>query len=194
MDDNLPPHLQATRNLLAASLHLHPTDEAPPVPNDLLDDLARRFSPTPETATPRPSRSYFAAIQSFIARPAFGMAALAVVILTLAVPAILKPNRASAIFRGTATTTPVSQNIRIILVKAPPAVRPLLEKSGDFEASVISTVEQIESAGTGARIVVDYQTSTISALNAAGVVIYSAPLPADFADLSSAIATAVSRL
>lgn len=194
MDLDLPPHLQATRTLLAASLQLHPNEAAPAVPADLLDDLARRFSPTAETVTARASRSWFATMQSFFARPAFGMAALAVVILALAVPALINTNRAASGFRGTIPPTPLSQNIRIILVKAPSSVFPLLEKSGDFEAGVISSVVQIDRSVTGARVVVDYWTSTIRALNAADDVVYSAQLPAENADLASAIATAVSRL
>ena len=47
---------------------------------------------------------------------------------------------------------------------------------------------------TGPRILVDFVTSTITALNASDEKIHTAPLPKDAEEISAAIATAVSRL
>jgi hypothetical protein len=196
MNNDLPQALESTRNLLAGSLQLHATEQAPSVPGDLLSDLGRRFSSAQAVAAPLQSRSWLAAIQSFIARPAFGMAALAVVILGISVPSLIRSNStpASGGFRGAVTTPAESRHLSIILIQAPTGVQSSLESSGDFESGVIFSNPSSKTNATGPRILVDFVTSTISALNASDERIYSAPLPADAADLSAAIATAVSRL
>lgn len=196
MKNDLPQALESTRNLLAESLQLHATEQAPGVPGDLLSDLGRRFSSAQAVAAPLQSRSWWAAVQSFIARPAFGMGALAVVILGISIPSLTRSNSTSASggFRGKVTGTAESQNLSIILIQAPSDVQNSLEKSGDFESGVISSAQSSKTSATGPRILVDFATSTISALNASDEQVYTAPLPADPGDLSAAIATAVSRL
>ena len=89
MNLDLPQTLQSTRDLLAGSLQLHATERAPAIPADLLNDLSRRFNTAPVSAASIQSRSWFEAVQSFIARPAFGMAALAIVILGISVPRMI---------------------------------------------------------------------------------------------------------
>jgi hypothetical protein len=196
MNTDLPRALESTRNLLAGSLQLHATEQAPSVPGDLLNDLGRRFNSTQSVVAPIQSRSWLAAVQSFIARPAFGMAALAIVILGISVPSLTRSNSTSASggFRGAVTGTGTSQNLSVILIQAPSGVQNSLENSGDFENGVISSAQSSKTSSTGPRILVNFVTSTISALNASDEEVYTAPLPADAADLSAAIATAVSRL
>ncbi len=195
MIHELPQNLQSTRNLLAGSLQLHATEQAPTVPADLLNDLVRRFNSAPVTAAIVQPRSWFAAVQSFIARPAFGMAALAIVILGISVPRMIDSTatRASGGFRGAVSNTAEPRNISIILIQSPAGFQQALAKLGDFESSMISSATSSDSI-TGPRVLVDFATSTITALNASNEKIHTAPLPKDAEEISAAIATAVSRL
>jgi hypothetical protein len=195
MNLDLPPNLESTRNLLAGSLQLHATEQAPAVPADLLNDLARRFNSAPVAAAVIQPRTWFEAVQSFIARPAFGMAALAIVILGISVPRMLDStaNRSGGSFRGAVSSTTETRNIRIILIQSPAGFQQALANVGDFESSMISSATSSDSI-TGPRILVDFVTSTITALNASDEKIHTAPLPKDAEEISAAIATAVSRL
>jgi hypothetical protein len=193
MNHNLPKNLEPTRDLLAGSLQLHASEQAPALPGDLLDDLASRFSTTPATAAPVRQRSWLAKVQSFIARPAFGMAALALVILGISVPRMIDSTRPTGGFRGSISPTAEAHNIRIILIQSPAGFQQALANVGDFESSMISSATSSDSI-TGPRILVDFATSTIIALNASDEQIHTAPLPKDAEEISAAIATAVSRL
>jgi hypothetical protein len=195
MNLDLPTNLESTRNLLAGSLQLHATEQAPAVPADLLHDLTRRFNSAPVTAATIQPRSWFEAVQSFIARPAFGMAALAIVILGISVPRMIDSTStaSSGGFRGTVSPAAVTRNIRIILIQSPSGFQQALANVGDFESGMISSAASSDSI-TGPRILVDFVTSTITALNASNEKIHTAPLPKDAEEISAAIATAVSRL
>lgn len=194
MNLDLPPNLHATRNLLAGSLQLHATEQAPPVPAHMLSDLVNRFDSAPITATSVQSHSWFAAVQSFIARPAFGMAALAIVILGISVPRMIdSATRTSGGFRGATPIPAQAQNLRIILIQSPAGFQQTLKDAGDFESSMISSATNTDGI-TGPRILVDFVTSTITALNASNETIYTAPLPKDAKEISAAIAKAISRL
>ena len=191
MMNDFPKTLESTRSLLNGSLQLHATEQAPSVPGDLLNDLARRFSSAQAIAAPIQSRSWLAAVQSFLARPAFGMAALAVVILGISIPSL---TQSKSTFRGAMTTTAQSENLSIILIQAPSGVLGTLEKSDNFESGVISSTTSSQVSASGPRILVDYATSTITTVNSSNEQVYAAPLPADAAALSDAIVTAASRL
>jgi hypothetical protein len=193
MNHKLRKNLEPTRDLLAGSLQLHASEQAPALPGDLLDDLASRFSTTPATAAPVRQRSWLAKVQSFIARPAFGMAALALVILGISVPRMIDSTRPTGGFRGSISPTAEAHNIRIILIQSPAGFQQALANVGDFESSMISSATSSDSI-TGPRILVDFATSTITALNASDEQIHTAPLPKDAEEISAAIATAVSRL
>jgi hypothetical protein len=193
MNHKLRKNLEPTRDLLAGSLQLHASEQAPALPGDLLDDLASRFSTTPATAAPVRQRSWLAKVQSFIARPAFGMAALALVILGISVPRMIDSTRPTGGFRGSISPTAEAHNIRIILIQSPAGFQQALANVGDFESSMISSATSSDSI-TGPRILVDFATSTIIALNASDEQIHTAPLPKDAEEISAAIATAVSRL
>lgn len=195
MNLNLPPNLESTRSLLAGSLQMHATEQAPAVPADLLSDLTRRFNNAPPaTATIQP-RSWFEAIQSFITRPMFGMATLAIAILGISVPHLIDSasTRSAGGFRGTVSPTPETRNIRIILIQSPTGFQQALANVGDLEGDMISSSTNNESI-TGQRILVDFATATITAVNASDEKIHTAPLPKDVEEISAAIATAVSRL
>jgi hypothetical protein len=195
MNPVLPPNLESTRSLLAGSLQLHATERAPAVPADLLSDLARRFNSAPAAAVSIQSRSWLEAVQSFIARPAFGMAAVAIVILGISVPRMIDSTStaSSGSFRGTVSTAAETGNIRIILIQAPAGFQQTLANAGDFESGMISSATSSDSI-TGPRILVDFAASTITALDAADEKIHTAPLPTDAGEISAAIATAISRL
>lgn len=196
MMNDFPKTLESTTTLLMGSLRLHATEQAPSVPGDLLTDLAHRFNPTQAVAAPIQSRSWLAAVHSILARPAFGVAALAVVILGLSAPSMIpsKSTPAGGGFRGAATPPAASKNLSIILIQAPSGVRGALEKSGDFESGVISSASSSQVSASGPRILVDFGTSTIIAVDASNQQIYTAPLPEDASDLSDAIASVVSRM
>jgi len=191
MNLDLPAKLESTRCLLAGSLQLHATEQAPAVPVDLLNDLTRRFNTAPVAAATLQPRSWFAAVQSFIARPAFGVAALAIVILGISLPRMIDstPTRSSGGFRGTVSPTQENRNIRIILIQAPAGFEQTL--AGEIESSMISSATSSENI-TGLRVLVDFVTSTITALNASDEMVHTAPLPKDAEEISAAIAKAVS--
>jgi hypothetical protein len=195
MNHDLPQNLAATRELLAGSLQLHATERAPAIPPDLLNDLSRRFNTAPVSAASVQSRSWFEAVQSFIARPAFGMAALAIVVFGISVPQMIDSSstRSGGSFRGAVSTTAATPNIRIILIQSPAGFQQALANFGDFESDMISSATSSDSI-TGPRILVDFVSSTITAVNASDEKIHTAPLPKDAEEISAAIATAVSRL
>ena len=192
MNHDLPKNLESTRNLLAGSLQLHSSEQAPALPGDLLNDLASRFSATPAAAAPLQQRSWLARIQSFIARPAFGMAAVALVVLGVSVPSLMDSAPAGG-FRGKVSGTAESPEIRIVLLSPPTGFQSSLVAAGDFESSMISSTTTGDGL-TGRRILVDFSTATITALNASDEKIHTAPLPKDAEEISAAIAAAVSRL
>ena len=124
-----------------------------------------------------------------------GMAALAIVILGISVPRMIDSTStaSSGGFRGTVSPAAVTRNIRIILIQSPSGFQQALANVGDFESGMISSATSSDSI-TGPRILVDFATSTITALNASNEKIHTAPLPKDAEEISAAIATAVSRL
>ncbi len=195
MNLDLPPNLHATRDLLARSLQLHATEQAPALPADLLNDLTRRFNSATVLAASIHPRSWFEAVQSFIARPAFGMAALAIVVLGISVPRMIDSTSAptSGSFRGVVSPTAATSSIRIILIQSPAGFQQALANLGDFESDMISSATSSDSIN-GPRILVDFVTSTITAVSASDKKIHTAPLPMGAEEISAAIATAISRL
>lgn len=185
MNLDLPPHLESTRDLLAGSLQLHATEHAPAVPADLLNDLDRRFNAAPVAAATCQPRSWFEVVQSFISRPAFGMAALAIAILGIFVPPMIET------FRGTPYPPTESHNIRIVLIQPPAGFQQAL--AGVIESGIISSAASSESFA-GPRVLVDFEASTITAVNAADEKVHTVPLPKDAEEISVAVATAVIHL
>ncbi len=193
MNHDLPKNLESTRDLLVGSLQIHPSEQAPALPGDLLNDLANRFSATPATAAPVRQRSWLAKVQSFSARPAFGMAALALVILGISIPRMIDSTRPTGGFRGSISPTAEAHNILIILIQSPAGFQQALANVGDFESSMISSATTSDTI-TGRRILVNFASSMITALNASNQEVHTAPLPKDVAEISAAIAAAISHL
>ncbi len=195
MNSELPQNLVATRDLLTGSLKLHATERAPEVPAELLNDLVRRFNTAPAAAASVSSRSWLEAVQSFIARPSFGMAALAIVVLGVSVPQLADFNStpSNGGFRGATGPAAIGTSIRIILIQSPAGFQQELENLGDFENGMISSAISSDSI-TGPRILVDFVALTVTAVNASNEKIHTAPLPMGAEEISAAIATAISRL
>lgn len=194
MKRDLPESLHSTRDLLTGSLQMRASDTASPMPGDLFDDLAKRFNRAPATVAVTPSVSWFERVQTFIARPAFGVAAFAMVIVGFVLPGMMRPAETGSGFRGVAVVSPAGETVRIILVKAPSSVLMELQNSGDFEKGAISTIENLDATIEGAHVLVNFETSEIKVVNADGLTTHTASLPDDLSGASSAIASAVSRL
>lgn len=194
MKSDFPQSLEATRELLAGSLRLRASEKAPELPAELLNDLVRRFDHAPVASVGTQSRSWFEAVQSFIARPAFGMTALAIVVIGISVPQLIKPESAANAggFRGTVSPVETRPDLRIILIQTPSGFEQALQNLGDFETDTVSSVTNGESI-TGPRVLVDFTALTITAINASEEKIHTAPLPIGVEEISAAIATAISR-
>ena len=186
----LPAELQQTANILRNSMMLCPSEKAPALPADLFADLASRFSAKPAPAAPA-KISLFEKARSFFATPAFGISAVALVILAVALPTVLKtPDTTS--FRGSSDVAEASVAVpaSIVLIRASDEVASSLKSSGDFEEGSILTSD----TATGAKVTVNFGNGTIVSKNAEGDTTYIGQIPADPAALNDAIAVAISRL
>lgn len=192
MNLELPAALQPTADILRNSLMLRADEKAPALPAGLFEDLAARF----ETSAALPARpakvSLFAKIQSFISTPAFGMSAAALVILAVVLPTALKTsdNTESTTFRGGSADIGATASSSIVLIGAPQDIVSSLGNSGDFEKGSIFTT----NTASGAKVIVDFNSATITAITADGQSVHTASLPGDKAALSAAIAEALSKL
>ncbi len=192
MNHQLPADLQPTADILRNSLMLRADEKAPALPAGLFEDLAARFG----ISAAQPARfakvSLFTKIQSFISTPAFGMSAAALVILAVFLPMALKTsdNSESTSFRGGSTDIGATASSAIVLIGAPQDIVSSLGNSGDFEKGSIFTTD----TASGAKVIVDFNSATITAITADGQSVHTAELPGDNADLSAAIAEALSKL
>ncbi len=192
MSIELPAHLQPTADILRNSLMLRADDKAPALPAGLFEDLAARFE-TSAVLPARPTKvSLFAKIQSFISTPAFGMSAAALVILAVVLPTALKTsdNSENTSFRGGSGDIGATVSSSIVLIGAPQDIVSSLGNSGDFEKGSIFTTD----TASGAKVIVDFNAATITAITADGQSVHTAELPSDKAALSAAIAEALSKL
>ncbi|MGJ8633047.1 MAG: hypothetical protein ACSHX7_03940 [Luteolibacter sp.] len=189
---DLPQNLQNTADILRNSMTLGSLEIAPIMPQGLFEDLAARFETSPAVATPSTQISFFNKVQSFFATPAFGAAAAALVILTVALPAVLKTSTDSDTteFRGSSENVVATSPISIVLIDAPVNLSSSLGNSGDFEKDSILTTD----TASGAKVLVNFGNSTISSVTADGETVHITNLPADQTALNAAIATAISRL
>lgn len=192
MPFELPAHLQPTADILRNSLMLRSDEKAPALPAGLFEDLAARFRTSAAIPIPLAKVSLFAKIQSFISTPAFGMSAAALVILAVVLPTALKTsdNSENTGFRGGSADIEATVSSSIVLIGAPQDIVSSLGNSGDFEKGSIFTTD----TASGAKVVVDFNTSKITAITADGQSVHTAELPADKAALSAAIAEALSKL
>ena len=191
MDLELPPHLDSVRRRLAASLALCPTEQAPCVPAGLLEDLERHFD-APVLTPVRERRSWRERVRGLIASPAFGIAAAAMLVLSVATPSLLP----ETIFRGTPSSSTSGDCVPVVLVREPTGIRQLVEGSGDFEAGAVASVDRLDKglAILGPKVVVDFETGLLRSLDSTGREFFSAPIPEDTAELSTLIAEAITYL
>jgi hypothetical protein len=188
MDPDLPERLLPTRDLLGRSLMLHPREEAPAMPAGLATDLALRFAPRAiERATP-PRLSLVEKVRAWLASPGFGLAAAAVVVVGVAIPMISTPDR--EIFRGSAQTA-ATDTVRIAFIGEDAAIESAIKSSGNFEAFAFAVGAD---SLPGPKVVIDFRTGVISAVDRDGDTVHSAPIPDDAKDAPDAVADAVSRL
>jgi hypothetical protein len=192
----LPEHLHSTRDLLLRSLPAHPLEEAPAMPAGLANDLTARFAQKTVVVTQVVGKiSLLERVRSFLATPAFGIAAAAVVVLGVAVPMISKPAPRET-FRGMDSTAVAGGAVTILFVGTNRAVQSAVEDSGSFEASAFRSAVNLASVreAEGAKVVIDFNTGKIHAIDAAGIEVSSARIPADTGKVAAAVADAVSRL
>ena len=166
-------------------------EKAPPIPADLLDDLIARFGKIAAMPAPAEKVYLFARIQSFVSTPSFGMAAAALAILAVALPTALRDSggSASTSFRGGSAGAAATAS-SIVLIGAPVDIVSSLGESGDFEKGSILTAD----TATGAKVIVDFNSATVTAIDANGQTVHSAGLPADRDELTAAIAEALGKL
>ena len=132
---------------------------------------------------------------TFLATPAFGVAAAAVVVLGVAVPMISKPVPQES-FRGMDSTAVSGDAVTILFVGTNRALQSAVENSGNFEPSAFRSAVDLASAQevAGAKVVIDFNTEKIHAVDATGAETYSARIPAETDKVANAVADAVSRL
>lgn len=196
MDLQLPDRLHATRDLLMRSLMTDPRERAPAIPADLLADLEARFAPRRVILVPEPKISWFGKVSAFLATPAFGIAAAAVVVIGVAVPMISGPATGlPESFRGGSNPALSASSARIIFLGENPTLRSAIEDSGNFEASALiselseSTVDAME----GPKVIVNFTSGTITAVDSKGATVHRSLIPTKAADAAAAVSTAVSH-
>jgi len=196
MQLELPDRLHATRDLLMRSLLTHPTEQAPSMPASLALDLADRFAPRSPLVPVSATLSWLQRARHFLASPAFGAVAAAVVLLGAALPLLQGPVALpKEALRGAAAEVP-AETVRILFLGDHPAAREAVVASGSFEASAISSVASDAEAQAlpGPKVIVDLATSTITAIDRDGATIHHVAVPTAAANLADAIAFAVSTL
>ncbi len=196
----LSPHLHSTRDLLMRSLPAHASEQAPPMPEGLAEELFARFEAPPSivmTTTSEPV-PFFSKVRAFFATPVFGLAAAAVVVLGLGVP-LLSNNSGKGgpdTFRGADPGVTASQGTAICFLGQNKSLQSAIEKSGSFESTSFrsATTSDAAQALAGPKVIVDFTAGTITAYDAEGKVVHSAKLPDQPSRVSGAVADAVSRL
>lgn len=195
MDLHLPDRLHSTRDLLMRSLATHPHERAPAMPAELLADLEARFAPRRITFISEPKTTWLQKVSIFLATPAFGIAAAAIVVVGVAVPMISGPATHSESFRGGDKAAVSTASARVIFMGDNPSLRSAIENSGDFEASAfisglsLATIDAME----GPKVIVDFNSGTITAVDSKGATVHQSLVPTKAADASTAISTAISH-
>lgn len=191
MRTELPANLQRTADILRDSRMIRADEVTPAMPSGLFDDLTARFA-SPAAAPVQVARvSLFEKAHSFFSTPAFGMAGAALVILAVALPSVLKTSDSSekTSFRGNSGGVKVTDFASIVLIGAIQEQVSSLGASGDFEKDAILTAD----TASGSKVILDFNTATITSINAEGETVHTASLPADKAELSIAVAEALGK-
>lgn len=189
MPHELPEHLRHTANLLSTSLLQRPSEKAPEVPGDLLADLTARFTSAPAATLAPQNHSWFRAAVSFVSRPVFGLAAASALVAIIVAPTLMKPDEPT-VFRGGVTTQSDIDAASIILVGAPDGTLEILQSSGYFDSSAFAAEAAPSSSS---KVIVDYNSSLILAIDSKGKTVFTTEIPARDEDLRDAIATALSN-
>jgi hypothetical protein len=191
----LPEHLHSTRDLLLRSLPAHPLEEAPAMPAGLAEELMARFVPKTIIMPVVEGASLLGKLRAFLATPAFGVTAAAVVILGVAAPMVSQPT-AQETFRGADSSAVAGGAVTILFVGTNRAVQSAVENSGNFEPSAFRSAVDLSSVQdvAGAKVLIDFNTGKIQAIDATGAETYSASIPAEAEKVAGAVADAVSRL
>jgi hypothetical protein len=193
----LPERLHSTRDLLMRSLPVHAHEKAPAMPADLADDLMARFAPKKTVVTRVVGKtSLLEKVRAFLATPAFGVAAAAVVMLGVAAPMISDKPAAQETFRGADSTAVAAKAVTVLFVGTNRALQSAVENSGNFEPSAFRSAVDLASAQevAGPKVVIDFNTEKIHAVDASGAETYSTRIPAETDKVAGAVADAVSRL
>ena len=187
MDPDLPERLLPARDLLSRSLTLHPRELAPAMPSGLAADLAARF--TPQTAATPPDRiSLTERFRNWLSSPSFGLTAAAAVVIAAAIPMISGPS--PELFRGD-TITSTTDTVRIAFVGENASLATAIKSSGNFDAVAFAA----DAASLpGPKVVIDFGTGTVNAVDPSGNTIHSSPLPLDAKEAPSAVTDAIVRL
>ncbi|MGB6219930.1 hypothetical protein [Haloferula sp.] len=196
MTIELPQHLEKTAELLKRSLYLHPQDLAPPIPGELVRDLT--ITQTPAAIMRSPGISPFEKLRSLVVSPGFGLAAAAMVMLSVLSPSFLStvPNtQETGSFRGSKVIHTASE-ATIVLITAEPETRRLLEESGLFDMSrVIETTDPLVAATIStAKLLVDVKGGAIVGYDTDSREILADQLPEDRSDFAERIALAFGAL
>jgi hypothetical protein len=190
----LPEHLHSTRDLLLRSLPAHPLEEAPAMPAGLAEELMARFVPKTIIMPVVEGASLLGKLRAFLATPAFGVTAAAVVILGVAAPMVSQPTQET--FRGADSSAVAGGAVTILFVGTNRAVQSAVENSGNFEPSAFRSAVDLSSVQdvAGPKVLIDFNTGKIQAIDATGGEAYSASIPAEAEKVAGAVADAVSRL
>jgi hypothetical protein len=185
--DQLPERLLPARDLLSRSLVLHPRELAPAMPSGLAADLAARFAA--QTAQPAPVRiSLTERFRNWMASPGFGLTAAAAVVIGVAIPMLSAPDE---MFRGDKPVTAATATVKIAFIGEDADIEAAIKSSGSFEPFAFAA----DAASLpGPKVVIDFRTGTVNAVDASGATVHSSPLPAEAKRAPGAVADAVSRL
>lgn len=166
------------------------------MPCGLADELMARFAPKTVVVTPVAKKSSLVGkVRAFLATPAFGIAAAAVVVLGIAAP-MISGTAPQESFRGTDALAFAGGEVTIVFVGTNRAVQSAVEDSGNFEPSAFRSAVDFTAVQdmSGAKVVIDFNGGNIIAINAEGTQVHSVRIPAETDKAAVAVADAVSRL
>jgi len=198
MKIEVPEQLQATKDLLIHSLPAHSQEQAPPVPQELMQDFAERFAP--QQAAPAPKvveGQLFDKVRRFFASPAFGLSAAAVLLLGLLVPQLVDRSQdGPETFRAAGDTAVFEHVSRIVFVGSGAEYVAAVESSEVFEPTSLVSAADVDSAmfQSDPKVVIDFNAGTLSVFNRDGEKTFTEALPKDPNDLPAAIAAALTQL
>ena len=187
MDPDLPERLLPAREILSRSLVLHPRELAPAIPSGLAADLAARFTPRVDELTPV-RVSLIAKCRNWLASPSFGLTAAAAVVIGVAIPMLSAPDE---MFRGGTTLPTSADRVKIAFIGENANVEAAIKSSGNFEPFAFAA----DAASLpGPKVVIDFRTGTVNAVNSSGTTVHSSPLPMEAKQAPGAVAEAISHL